>query len=220
MKLANHRRNVRGAFSIWDLIAVLIVVAFLAVWFVYDHTGEHARIARCTRNLKDLGEATQSFASDHDGNLPAALINLGQLDSWDMELTPYLASGTAKGKSAYDKEKVAAQAMPLFCCPSDPIKRTKPRSYAMSGRYMPYGWPPSADDNTGVGLFWDPTTVAILDDPDLEKNAITNPDLLPLIKQSMLPDPANTLLLTELIKKENSIQRSIWTRVFSASDQH
>jgi prepilin-type processing-associated H-X9-DG protein len=216
---AGSRETIRGSFTIWDLIAIMVVLVVFGGWFAFQHTGERGRIAQCTSNLKTLGEAIQSFANEHQNELPAANINMGELNSWDMMLTPYLNPKLATAKSVYEKNQLLPPAQIYFFCPSDPVKRTNPRSYAMGGRDMHYGWPPTSDDRTGVGLFWDAGTVSILHDNELAESATKNPDLLPRMKQSLLQDPANTLLLTELIGEDNSLRRGALTRVFEVNDQ-
>lgn len=226
MKLANNgsntfrKRKVRGSFSLWDLAAILVVLVVFGIWFVFEHTGERGRIARCAGNLKMLGEATQSYANDHNDGLPAAVIGIGkQIISWDTALAPYLEPGMAKAKSQYDKRRLAENVSSYFVCPSDPIKRNNPRSYAMSGRHVEDKWPATAEDKTGVGMFWNKHTISTYLDKDLARKAMENPDLLPRIKQSMLPDPAHTLLYTELISPNNHMGFNRDARVMGINQQ-
>src|SRR4029077_19037693 len=139
----------RRAFSQIDLLALIGVLAVLAGWFGFKHGGERGRIARCTANLKDLGDAMHRFAGDHGGALPPAGIEPLQT-TWDMQLYSYLKPGQAAG------DELIASVAPRFFCPSDPIKRgDRPRSYAMSAHSMtPDNWPPGPDNTTGVGLWW------------------------------------------------------------------
>src|ERR1700739_3568896 len=101
MKLATGqniclRRAVRGSFTLWDLLALLVVVALWGTWFAFNHLGERGRIHRCAGNLEELGAAMKSFANDHDDSLPAAGIELENTKlSWDMDLFPYLKHGLA-----------------------------------------------------------------------------------------------------------------------------
>jgi prepilin-type processing-associated H-X9-DG protein len=219
MELANERGNIRGSFSMWDLLAIIVVVLLSGVWFVFTHTGERARIAQCAWNLRTLGQATQSYAGEHWDELPETLIRVGKFRSWDMALMPYLDPALAKPKSVYDKKRFMAAVRRYFVCPSDPFQRPNPRSYAMAGRDMRYGWPPTSHDKTGVGIIWDRNTVSILHDDDLVEGATKNHDLFPHIKQSLLPDPAHTLLLTELIAPGNRLERPTGAVVFAAYRQ-
>jgi prepilin-type processing-associated H-X9-DG protein len=204
----------------WDLIAILVVAGFVLGWFAFEHSGERGHVARCARNLKGLGEATQVYANDHSDGLPAAVINMGAGGiTWDMELAPYLRPGAAKAKSLYDRERLIEQKRPWLVCPSDFLPRANPRSYAMSARYMMYGWPPRPDDKTGVGLFWDKNSVTVILGKDMAESALKNHDLLPRFKRSMLPDPANTLWLTELISPDNGLRRSACSEVAGVNQQ-
>lgn len=205
-------RSVRGGFTMWDAIAILIVLFALGVWFAFNHLGERGRVARCRSNLKTLGQAMKSYANDHDDGLPAGAINVGNgVISWDTELAPYLNPGLKNPTSVYDRKRLMATINPRFVCPSDTIQRKDPRSYAMSSHYMKYAWPPTPDDKTGVGVLWNRETVSNLLGKDFVDAAFKDPAVLPRVKLSMLPDPENTLLLSELIMPENMIGHGAWT---------
>jgi prepilin-type processing-associated H-X9-DG protein len=138
--------------------------------------------------------------------------------SWDAELAPYIKGNSANAESVYAQQQLLKHSQPLFICPSDLIQRHLPRSYALSGRDMVYGWPPSSDDRTGVFLWWDKNSIAVLGQGAMP---ITNNDVgwLPKMKLSYLPDPANTLLITELITRGNTLGSAGHSRVFNAAQQ-
>ncbi len=198
----------------------MAVAALLAAWFGFSHSGERGRTARCARNLAMLGQAIESYASDHTDGLPAGAINLEKAKtSWDMDLLAYLRPDLARSSGAYEKRQLLLAAQPFFFCPSDPVPRGgHPRSYAMAARDMAYGWPPGPDDKTGVGLLWDGSTLSVLGE-DLAQKAIKDAELLPRLQQSVLPDPAGTLLLTELMVPNNTMAGLVSARVFSVSEQ-
>jgi prepilin-type processing-associated H-X9-DG protein len=225
--------NSLAAFTKLDLIVLAAVVALLAGWLVFAHTGERGRRAVCTRNLMRLGQATHSFASEHGESLPVAMIAQPAL-TWDMELEPYLQSKPAVAapsdpgsnsapvakKSYYaerqaqraEKQRVESQtrqaagrvvwgAASVFYCPSDHFARARPRSYAMPAHKMDWeNWPPGPEDRYGVGLAWDRVAMKRL--LNLDPASDEAPDLAALaaVKLGSIPDPANTLLLTELIQ--------------------
>ncbi|HEV2329992.1 MAG TPA: H-X9-DG-CTERM domain-containing protein [Verrucomicrobiae bacterium] len=212
------RRAIHGSFTLWDLIAVLFVVVLLGVWFVFAHTGERGRIIRCTANLKVLGEVTQSFANDHNDGIPAATIdttymNGGGVISWDTQLAPYLEPRLAQAKSVYEKSLVWPAGQHHLACPSDPIKRPNPRSYAMSWRRWLYGWPPASEDKAGVGVTWNKATISRFLDSDLAQRAAKHPELLPRLQLSVISDPDQTMLFTELIQQPNMVGRIVCTQV-------
>lgn len=218
-KTIHFRKAIRGSFTLWDLIAILVVFIFAGAWYAVIHTGERGRIACCASNLRILGEATQSFADEHQSELPAAIINLGKTQIWDMALIPYLCPNLTNAKSIYAKNQLLSKAQHFFLCPSDTINRKSPRSYAMAGRDMSYGWPPTSGDDTGLGILWDNRTVSILHDEDLITKADKDFDLLPRIKQSLLLKPAGTLLITELVVPDNILAQPNSARVLAVNDQ-
>ncbi len=201
------------AFSRIDLLAVIFIVLFFGLWFGVTHSGERGRTARCQANLSSLGKAMQRCADDNQAAIPAAGINLAKLHgTWDMQILPFLNPGLAKANS----EKLFQDAPKLFACPSDKTSHWKARrSYAMGGNDMlPEHWPPGRDSPTGVGLLWNNRTVLSL----LDDSALKKPELLPAVKVSAIPDPADTVLLTELIAPNNNLG-GIWQVTVSGISQ-
>ena len=230
-EMRRHRR--RQGFTNLDMLALLSMVALLAGWLVFTHSGERGRRAVCTHNLARLGQATHSFASEHGGSLPVAMIQQPAL-TWDMELEPYLgskpAASTAPGagakpppaakKSYYaerqaqraEKQRVESQgrksagrvvwgAASVFYCPSDHFARARPRSYAMPAHKMNWeNWPPGPDDRYGVGLAWDANAIKRLLNLEPASDGPQDLAALAAVKLGLIPDPANTLLLTEVIQ--------------------
>jgi prepilin-type processing-associated H-X9-DG protein len=199
-----NRMNQQSAFTRADLLAVIGVVLLTGFWFGSMHLGEHGRIIRCGGNLAALGKAMHAYAAENDEAIPAAGIDLRKTQaSWDVKLFPYLKPNLAKSKGAYELRQLRAGVSPFFVCPSDSSRhRETPRSYAMSGNDMqPEHWPPGRDSATGVGLWWDERTVLSL----VSSNALNYPDALPVVKMSDVPDPSDTLLLTEFIDPNNNL---------------
>lgn len=210
METIRHNRLSVCAFTQVDLLVSIAVVVLLAGWFGLSHLGECGRIARCTRNLQVLGEAMQRYADDHGGALPPAGVGLLHL-TWDTEILPYLEPG----KSSRD-----AMA-PYLVCPSDVVKRDQPRTYAMSGHDMqPFNWPPGPDNTTGVGLWWDENAIVQKFGSQFARK-VNKQDLsgLSLVKLSWMPDPAGTLLLTEMVDPNNRAWRTGWPVVWNAKQQ-
>ena len=203
-----------SAFSRVDLLAVLFMVALLGTWLVVGRMGEYGRTARCAANLAALGKAMQNYADENAESLPAAGIDLNKTQTcWDKKILPYLKAGKAGATS----ERFFESAPRFFVCPSDsaPHKQT-PRSYAMNGNDMwPDDWPPGPDSATGVGLWWNQQTVSTL----LPDQAPQKPEALPTVKLSVIPDPANTLLLTELISSTNLLGSLGQATVFESTQE-
>jgi prepilin-type processing-associated H-X9-DG protein len=85
----------------------------------------------------------------------------------------------------------------------------------MSGHDMaPENWPPGPGNTTGVGLQWDARN-----EVKLLGSETTNIDDLALVKFSMLPDPADILLLTEYPDVQNRMGSLEGITVSSVSQQ-
>jgi prepilin-type processing-associated H-X9-DG protein len=167
-----------------------------------------------------LGQAIDTYANDHQDGLPAAAINLESVKtSWDAELFPYLKPRLAGSGGEYQKRQILLAAQPSFFCPSDPVLRGgHPRSYAMAARDMRCGWPPSADDKTGVGLFWAKSSIPLLG-KEVVESSLKDAELLPKLKRSVLPAPASTLLLTELMERKNTMASTLSVLLWGVNEQ-
>lgn len=215
------------AFSLLDLLLIVGAVVFFSVWFVFEHTGEHARIAQCSNNLRVLGQAMQSYANDHNDELPAAVIDLGDTHiSWDTKIFPYLnpkiqAATNNNSNSGYIQRKHAMDLAHWFHCPSDSIQREGiPRSYAMAEHDMSLNdWPPRYDSSSGPGLFWDSAWITNVMTSEEAERCTDDPDLLPKIKLSDIPDAADTLLITEYLNRINILQDMGYARVGNVEEQ-
>lgn len=195
----------KQAFTRLDLCCVIFSTAILLGFLLFNFTGERGRIFQCTRNLKRLGDAMQDFAADHNDSLPPAGVQEEQI-TWDMLITPYLRPDLVISNSAYAKRLLKMAVAPYFICPSDKLVRADPRTYVMSGNDMePENWPPGVDSATGVGLVWNKQRVENLLGKDALDQAKTNVTALALVKRSSIPDPANTLLLTEIVRSDGQI---------------
>jgi len=69
-----HPRPLRrqGAFSLLEVLVVLVIVALLAALGApeYGRMMERAKSAACMGNLRAVGAALGSYLSDHDGRMP------------------------------------------------------------------------------------------------------------------------------------------------------
>jgi prepilin-type processing-associated H-X9-DG protein len=195
------------AFSRTDLMVSILTLLLLAIWLGAASLGERGRIARCASNLSELGKTIHDYANDNADAIPAAGINMGKgKGSWDAKLIDYLQPGLAganKGKMSGKREKISSQTRQFFSCPSDYAPHQEPpRSYAMSRHDMlPEHWPPGADSQTGLGLWWSWETVP----PLLGMEALKNPGVFPAVKLASVPAPSDTILLTEFIDTSNCL---------------
>jgi prepilin-type processing-associated H-X9-DG protein len=202
-----------------DLLAAIAVAALLAGWFGFNRLGERGRIARCARNLAVLGQAMHGSAHDHNGGLPPAGMETPET-TWDIELVPYAAPQLGQSKSPTANRQLIKSIASSYLCPSDSVKRDRPRSYSMPAHDMkPENWPPGPGNSTGVGLWWSRQAVRNQLGDDADEEAQGNRDILPAISLSDIPHPADTLLLTELIQRDNRLASASQVRVASAEDQ-
>ncbi len=207
------------AFTRLDLCCLIITVSVLLGLAGWKITGERGRIMQCTHNLKKLGQAMQAYAGDHGGELPPACNKLLPA-TWDSLVTPYLRPDLVNPNSAYAKRELKNAVAPRFLCPSDTLVRPHARTYAMPGNLMqPENWPPGPDVATGIGLVWDKPHAETLLGADTWEQARTNHNILTAIKLSELPDPANTLLLTELVRSDNQLGSQSAATVSGAQQQ-
>ena len=202
------RSRPQRGFTRWDLLAVLAGISILLGWLGCTTFGERARTVQCGWNLSRMGRLTQSFANEHGGHLPPAVIEEPQL-AWDMQIAVYLTDKDLK--HGLD---------PLFLCPSDTLDRSRPRSYAMPVHDMKSeNWPPGQANQTGVGLDWTSSNVRRLLGAPAVNSVKTNTDLLALVPLSGIPTPADTLLLTEQIRPNNLLKRNNGATIAASREQ-
>lgn len=210
-----------AGFTKLDLLVLVAVAGLLLGWLVFAHTGERGRTARCARNLVVLGQGMLAFAADHNGGLPPASVAVGPLDvSWSFLVAPYVRPELAASNPRAAKWQYEDAIADRLVCPSDRVLRGYPRSYAMPAYEMrPENWPPSGKENCGVGLAWNGDAIKRL----LKKETVTAEGLnmtdLALVKLSQIPDPANTLLLTELVQEGHKRKSSSRATVNGPGEQ-
>lgn len=218
-RLLEFRAGWASAFTRLDLVCVIFMTGILLCVAGLNLTGERGRKLYCAYNLTKLGHAMQDYAGDHGGGLPPAS-SVQPPATWDMLLTPYLRPDLVSSNSAYAKRLLKRTVAPRFVCPSDNLVRVHTRSYVMSGHDMqPKNWPPNPANTTGVGLVWDEPRMRTLLEVGAWNQVKTNGSLLALVKPSWLPAPADTLLLTELVRTDNQLENPLTATVGSARQQ-
>ena len=181
-------------------LLLLALVAWAAVWV----GGEKRRIWVCEHHMKTLGQAFAEYAQDHKNALPPAVVDDGKNStSWDSEIAVYLQSELTKSNSPQAIKSLKAKIAPLFKCPSDrePRRGGLTRSYSMPMYDINLvGWPPDHNSVGGIGLYLNAKTIK----KAREADSAESPGYMPVIKTSMIPDPADTALLVERISSQNA----------------
>jgi prepilin-type N-terminal cleavage/methylation domain-containing protein len=105
-------------FTLIELLVVIAIIGILASLLLpaLSRARDRARMARCTSNLRNIGQAIAMYAGDYDGYLPPLSDAGGK--TWDSKILTYLANSRG-----------------VFQCPSDPWPRsgTTNRTYAANG---------------------------------------------------------------------------------------
>lgn len=107
------------AFSVVEVIVIVAVVSLLAALLMpaVQSVRERAGLVGCLNNLKQLGFAFQSYASDHEGYLPRtetpAPSGVGTV-VWPHHVAPYLESDFSRVQA----DEALARKSP-FICPAE-----------------------------------------------------------------------------------------------------
>jgi prepilin-type N-terminal cleavage/methylation domain-containing protein/prepilin-type processing-associated H-X9-DG protein len=123
------RRQLRtppaGAFTLIELLVVIAIIAVLAAILtpVMKRVREQADSTKCVSNLRQIGVAINSYASERDGSLPGPL-KMGQSPVFEANeqgslallLAKYLGIRVDDGDA--DKSDESDQRANLFVCPS------------------------------------------------------------------------------------------------------
>jgi prepilin-type N-terminal cleavage/methylation domain-containing protein len=91
-----NRPPTRNAFTLVELLVVMVIVAILAVVIQVVGTRmlEYGRSAGCVNNLRQVGDALRRYLGDHDNTFPQILAGRNSIDDdvpvLDTALAPYL----------------------------------------------------------------------------------------------------------------------------------
>lgn len=174
-------------FTLIELLAVIAIIAILAA-LLFPAIGTSMRKAKegtCGSNLRQLGAGLLLFAADNDGALPAGQGNGG---AWPAKIGPYIGGVPSTNNI-----------LKVLRCPS----HSAPAVVRLSNRDIVVGSYAALVKNTATTLN-DPYESI----PNQRQGVFlgwfglgTGPvDLRPL---SMIPDPKNTAMLTELAHNRN-----------------
>ena len=146
------KSSLTKAFTLIELIIVVIVIAILAALFlpVLGTVLENARTTKCVSNLHQIGTGMLSFANDHNGSFPesGAIIEWGKVDaappggsgqaSWMEQLAVYMnLSVNNAGTTTNDPQNAAGDS--IFTCPSSRLAKTADKYYSyFNGAHAAY----------------------------------------------------------------------------------
>ncbi len=90
-------RQLRAGYTLIELIVVISIILILAAMLlpVFERAVKSAEATSCLANVRHLALASQLYASDYDGGLPPALLDLPnntRKNCWDVLLLPYVGS--------------------------------------------------------------------------------------------------------------------------------
>ncbi|HWL54242.1 MAG TPA: hypothetical protein VNQ90_17510 [Chthoniobacteraceae bacterium] len=100
-----------AAFSLLELLVILVVLAFLIVlaFPIFNLGSDLSRQLRCASQLRGIGAAMAGYAVDHNG-LVVYNVLAGESGTWEDGLLPYLLPGAKMVKGARPPG--------VFACPS------------------------------------------------------------------------------------------------------
>ena len=146
-------------FTLIELLIVVAIVAILAAlaFPALKNSLEVGRKAKCLSNLKQLGQATLTYAADNEQNYPPFVTRYskGGMTFWYLEIRPYLG---AKSPNFQPGESN----IPTFYCPSMDRKRGYPHTdYGANTFVFPPSWTPDECPQTKVARIPSPSKIAM-----------------------------------------------------------
>lgn len=211
------------AFSRFEMIIALAVVAVIAllalgVMKIRSTVKLSGNASQCLNNLKEIGTAMNLYITDNEKRLPFAGIRLGpgMHYTWDDLLNSRLGGKFSEAELMSSDPRTD---MPVLRCPSDTValntnipSTSHRRTYALTYHdMMDANWPPSKDNQTGIGLVWDigrkssnPISTNRWQQPKTMDNPFDKFRQV-TVNASMVLAPQETLMLSERPTRENAI---------------
>lgn len=152
----------KEGFTLIELLVMIAIIAILAgiLFPVFAKAREQARKSACQSNLKQIGQAFQSYLQDYDETFPNTgdpFLWMGR--RWRWPLKGYLAFG---GQFTGDPLKAEGQGVHILICPSDDtaLHQWDQTSYAYSAAF--YHDPEQIAEMTTPKHLYSPDLVAQL----------------------------------------------------------
>lgn len=101
------KKNLGRAFTLFELVIVILVIAILAsiAYPIFIGTQERAKVAKDMNNLRQIGIATQLYMNDKDGALPGSTTA-----TWMSQLCPKYTAAWGIFKSPLDTTRLPSEA--------------------------------------------------------------------------------------------------------------
>lgn len=225
---ARSSRSIQ-AFTRKDLIVAVASVSLLGLLMIplVAKLRPRSKSSVCADNLRALGAATALYSEDNSTRLPFAYLHLDNRNiiSWDRLVSPFvkLEANQSVGAKRTGADSATGR---LLRCPADPLGpaewaaryKLERRTYAMPRHDMqPANWPPGPKNATGIGLHWkfDPTGKS--NPPAHTYNSEKLGEMVSL-KMSMIPEPLDTILLTEQASSNNIMGNSSGSVITRSAD--
>jgi prepilin-type N-terminal cleavage/methylation domain-containing protein/prepilin-type processing-associated H-X9-DG protein len=125
------KREPRAAFTLIELLAVIMIIAVLAglLFPVLRNMTERGNATRCLSNMRQLGAATQTYVADHEGAFPqegmaGGGVDLNKTSAWFNALAEYIGAESV-GEAARNARPLRPGQKTVFMCPSMRITDVK-----------------------------------------------------------------------------------------------
>jgi prepilin-type N-terminal cleavage/methylation domain-containing protein/prepilin-type processing-associated H-X9-DG protein len=209
-----HHRPAQPAFTLIELLVVIAIIAVLASLLLPALGSAKARAQRikCTAQMKQLGLGLALFGSDHNDRFPPTAYSTGDYQyqlSWDDYIHRYIGGTAPEADLILGISGAVADPSTIpkiLKCPADRIEIgidwapfSHRRTYAMNWAGPSFildsknaGLPPAT---YGVGIYYNLRGESPGGMPDWDP---------PGYKDSVIKDPARTILLVELPNGRNA----------------
>jgi prepilin-type N-terminal cleavage/methylation domain-containing protein/prepilin-type processing-associated H-X9-DG protein len=136
----NRRNTLHAAFTLTELLVVLLVVAVLAslIFGAVRNALKAARTSQSLANMRQITTALITFTTDNQGMFPSSREpDLSFKYPWDVQLFPYLGIEDGYSGSTVNPKLKPGLNLGLFRCPLDsrkvsPGDANYPRSYGIT----------------------------------------------------------------------------------------